>query len=39
MPKVEVYNLKRETIGEIELADKVFAVDVNQDVIYEVLKA
>ncbi len=39
MPKVEVYNLKREAIGEIELADKVFAVDVNQDVIYEVLKA
>ncbi|MBN1655997.1 MAG: 50S ribosomal protein L4 [Deltaproteobacteria bacterium] len=39
MAKVEVYNLKREPIGEIELADTVFAVDVNQDVIYEVLKA
>jgi large subunit ribosomal protein L4 len=39
MPKVEVYNLKREPIGEIELADAIFAVDVNQDVIYEVLKA
>lgn len=39
MPKIEVYNLKRESVGEIELSDSVFAADINQGLIYDVLKA
>ena len=39
MPKVAIYNLKRESVGEIELADEVFGASVNENVIYEVLKA
>jgi large subunit ribosomal protein L4 len=39
MPKLEVYNLKRENVGEIELSDAVFGGEVNEDLFYEVLKA
>jgi large subunit ribosomal protein L4 len=39
MPKVAMYNLKRESVGEIELLDSVFAADVNEALIYDVLKA
>ena len=39
MPKVELFNLKRENVGEIELSDAVFGAEVNEDLIYEVLKA
>ena len=30
MPKVKVYNLRREESGEIDLADEVFATQVNE---------
>ena len=30
MPKVKVYNLRREESGEIELADEIFATEVNE---------
>jgi len=39
MAKVKVYNLKRESVGEIELADDVFGAEVNEALLYDVLKA
>jgi large subunit ribosomal protein L4 len=39
MAKVKVYNLKRENVGEIDLADGVFGAEVNEDLLYDVLKA
>jgi large subunit ribosomal protein L4 len=39
MAKVKVYNLKRESVGDIELSDDVFGVEVNEALIYDVLKA
>ena len=39
MPKVKVYNLRREEAGEIELADDVFAAEVNEALIYDIVKA
>lgn len=39
MAKVQVYNLKRESVGELELADDVFAGDVNEALFYEIVKA
>jgi len=37
--KAPVYNLQRKSIGEIELADAVFGADVNEALLYDVLKA
>ena len=39
MAKVKVYNLKRESVGELELADDVFGAEVNEALLYDVLKA
>lgn len=39
MPKTNVYNLSKESVGEIDLADDVFGCEVNEDLLYEVLKA
>jgi large subunit ribosomal protein L4 len=39
MPKVKVLNLRAESVGEIDLADDVFGVEVNEGLLYEVLKA
>ena len=39
MPKVKVYNLRREESGEIELADEIFATEVNEALLYDVVKA
>jgi large subunit ribosomal protein L4 len=39
MPKVKVYNLRREESGEIELADDVFATEVNEALLYDIVKA
>lgn len=38
MPRVNVYNMSGEQTGEIELAEDVFGVEVNQHVLYEVVK-
>lgn len=38
MPKVNVYNMSGEQTGEIELDENVFGVEVNQHVLYEVVK-
>lgn len=37
MPKVDVFNLKREKVGELELADEVFATDVKEHLFHEVV--
>ena len=34
MPKVDLYNMKGETIGEIELSDDIFGIDVNENAMY-----
>jgi large subunit ribosomal protein L4 len=39
MAKVTVYNLEHESVGEIDLSDAVFGADVNEGLIYDVLKA
>lgn len=39
MAKVPVYNLKRESVGELDLADDVFGGEVNEALFYDVVKA
>lgn len=39
MANVPVYNLKRESVGQLELNDSVFGAEVNEGLIYDVLKA
>ena len=39
MAKVSVNNLKRESVGELELDDNIFGAEVNEGLIYDVLKA
>ena len=38
MPKVNVYNMLGQEVGEIELKDDIFGVEVNEHVLYEVVK-
>ena len=38
MPKVEVVNLNGEKVGEMELADEVFAARVNRALLYEAVR-
>ncbi len=38
MPKVSLYNTSGEQVGDIELADSIFGIEVNQHVLYEVVK-
>lgn len=38
MPKVNVYNMLGELVEEIELSENVFGVEINQHVVYEVVK-
>ena len=38
MPKVSLYNVSGEQVGDLELNDSVFGVEVNQHVLYEVVK-
>ncbi|HKP64969.1 MAG TPA: 50S ribosomal protein L4 [Polyangiales bacterium] len=39
MAKVSVYNLQKNPVGEIELSDAVFGAEVNEPLMYDVLKA
>ena len=39
MAKIDVYNLERQKVGEIELADAVFATDVKEQLLHEVVVA
>jgi len=39
MATVDVFNLKREKVGTLDLADEVFAAEVKEQLFYEVVKA
>jgi large subunit ribosomal protein L4 len=39
MAKADVYNLEREKVGELELADEVFAAEVKEHLFHEVVVA
>lgn len=39
MPKIALYNIAGKAIGDIELSDEIFAVQVNVPVMHEVVKA
>jgi large subunit ribosomal protein L4 len=39
MAKIDVYNLKREKVGEVELADEVFAAEIREHLFQEVVTA
>lgn len=38
MPKVALYNVSGQQIGDIELNDSVFGVEINEHVLYEAVK-
>ena len=38
MPKVALYNISGEQIGDIDLMDSIFGVDVNVDAMHQVVK-
>lgn len=38
MPVVDVVNLRNEKVGELELADSVFAAEVNEALLYEAVR-
>lgn len=38
MPKVAIYNISGDPVGEIELSDDVFGIEVNEYVLHEVVK-
>lgn len=38
MPRVALYNINAEQIGEIELSDSIFGVEVNKEVMHQVVK-
>ena len=38
MPKVNVYNQLGEVVGDIELNEAIFGIEVNEHVVYEVEK-
>lgn len=38
MPKVSVYNLLGEQVGEIDLKDDIFGAEINEHAMYEVVK-
>ena len=35
MPKVDVYDLKNERVGELDLSDAVFGAEINEHLLYE----
>jgi large subunit ribosomal protein L4 len=39
MAKVTIYDTDKKKVGELELDDSVFAAEVNEDLLYEVVKA
>ncbi len=39
MPKIDVLNLNAEKVGELELSDVAFASEVNEALLYDVVKA
>ncbi len=39
MAKLDVFNMKREKVGTIDLSDEVFATEIKEQLFYEVVKA
>lgn len=37
MPKVAVYNMEGKQVGELELNDAIFGVEINQDLMHKVV--
>lgn len=37
MPKVDLYNMKGEVVGDIQLSDNVFGADINKDALHAVV--
>ena len=35
MPKVDIYDLQNQKVGDVELSDAVFGADVNEHLLYE----
>lgn len=38
MPRVNVYNMQGEVVEQIELSENIFGVEINEHVVYEVVK-
>ncbi len=38
MPKVNVYNMQGEVVEQIELSEGIFGIEINEHVVYEVVK-
>jgi len=38
VPKVKVYNMQGEQVGEVELSDSIFGVEINHTALYQVAK-
>ena len=38
MPKVTIYNISGDQVGEIELSDDIFGIEINENAMYEVVK-
>ena len=39
MATIDVFNMKREKVGSLDLADEVFGAEVKEHLFYEVVKA
>ena len=39
MPKLGLFNTEAKQVGEIQLNDNIFAVEVNQDAMHQVVVA
>ncbi len=39
MAKIDVFNLKREKVGDLDLADEVFATEIKEHLFHEVVVA
>ena len=37
MPTVDIYNIQKEKVGELDLTDDIFGVEVRGDVLHEVV--
>ena len=37
MAKIDIYNMDGKVVGELELADEIFAIEPHQDVMHRVL--
>ena len=38
MPKIDVYNIEGKKVSDIELADSVFGIEPNENIVHSVLK-